>query len=54
MHLLFAVPVVSLLCFMQPTVSLGNHERAINPTAPGQIGVNPVDPLTDLGPPSKW
>ena len=54
MHPFFAVPLVTLLCFMQPTVCLRNQEKAIIPTAPGQIGVNPVDPLTDLGPPSKW
>ena len=54
MHPISAIPFLTLLYLTRPAVSLGNHKRAINPTAPGQIGVNPVDPLTDLGSPSKW
>lgn len=33
----------------------GLHEDAIVPTSPGQIGINPVDPVTSaLGPASQY
>ena len=46
------LPALTLLCFLKPTFSLKNEERAIIPTTSGQIGINPV--TLDLGEPTKW
>ena len=60
MYPFFAIPLVALFCFIQPTVSFGTDLRAVNESVSGNDSVSEEkavvlqNPLTNLGAPSKW